>query len=267
MNTISITGGKGGVGKTSISCALATALAEAKRRVVLFDADLALANVDVVLGIHSEFTLQHVLNDEKTLREILHEGPGGIKVVTGASGVGTLITAGPKRLRKFLSQVHAVETDTDTMIFDTGSGIDRRVLTFLKVANDTIVVVTPDAASLTDGYATIKQLLRTQKDARVHVVVNMADDEAEAKRAFDALNMIASRFLRQDLSYIGFVRRDPIAAKCIRNRKPFMTAAPDCDAAKDIRKIAKAVLAWPTVQPMTFAERVSLTMTPRSAAA
>lgn len=244
MRAIAITGGKGGVGKTTLSSGIAIALAQEGASTVLFDADLALANLDVVLGLRSEFTLQHVVNDEKTLREILHDGPGGVKVATGASGVGALMSAGPKRLRKFFTQVFAIEDETDFLIFDTGSGIDRRVMAFLKAADDVIVVITPDPTSLTDGYATIKQLHRTQKDASIHVVVNMADNEKEASAAFNALQTIVKQFLKREVGFLGFVPRDASAARLIRQRKPYLLGEPNGPASRSTAEIARKVKAW-----------------------
>ncbi len=266
MRTIAITGGKGGVGKTSLSTAMAMAFAQQGVRTVLFDADLGLANVDVVLGIQPEFTLQHVMNDEKTIREILHEGPFGMNVITGAAGVASLINAGPKRMRKFLNQLYAIESDHDVLIFDTGSGIDRRVTTFLRIADDVVVVVTPDAASITDGYATIKQLVRSSKTARIHILVNMADTEMEAQRTFTALETITKKFLKVDIQWLGFVHSDREAAKCIRSRKPFLTAAPECAASQDIRRIVESTAKWEPVGGQMIAEKVRLVLEPRTAA-
>lgn len=262
MRAIAVTGGKGGVGKTSFSTALAMALAEKGARTILFDADLALANVDVVLGIQSEWNLQHVLNDEKTLREIVHPGPGGIQVITGASGVSTLVNAGPKRLKKFFSQLYALESDADTIIFDTGSGIDRKVMSFLKVADEVVVVVTPDAASMTDGYATIKQLVKTHKGSKICVVVNMVDSEREAQKAFDALQAISEKFLKAELTYVGCIRADTTAAKCIRRRIPFFVQEPDCKASTDIRAIAENMAGFTHTNEISFAERVQLAFAP-----
>jgi flagellar biosynthesis protein FlhG len=257
MRTISITGGKGGVGKTSIASGLGIALSQAGHRTVLFDADLALANLDVVLGFRSEFNLQHVINEERTLKEILHDGPGGVKVVTGASGVAGLASAGPKKLMKFFSQVFAIEADTDYLIFDTGSGIDRRIMSFLKASDDIIVVITPDAASLTDGYATIKTAFRGNKGARIHVIVNMVDSDVEAYKTFSTLSTIVKQFLKAEIEFLGAVFSDPIAAKCIRTRKPFMIAAPNCAASKNLLAVSEKVVSWTPNEERSFSDRIS----------
>ncbi|MBX3118403.1 MAG: P-loop NTPase [Fimbriimonadaceae bacterium] len=256
MRVLAVTGGKGGVGKTTLSIALAMALAEKGKRVVLFDADLALANIDVMLGLKPEFTLQHVLSGEKTVRETIHEGPGGIRMISGAAAVGSLMSAGPKRLAKFFTQLFAIESETDYLIFDTGSGIDRRVMAFLKVADEALVVSTPDPASVTDAYATVKMLSRQKKGVRAHVLANVVDNEIEAQRSYKTLAAITMQFLKADLNYLGFIRRDDEASRCVRQRRPFMLAAPDCLAAQDMREVAKAVLELEGLPVRSFTERI-----------
>ncbi len=257
MRTIAITGGKGGVGKTSIASGLGIALSQAGKRTVLFDADLALANLDVVLGLRSEFNLQHVINEEKTLMEILHHGPDGVWVATGTSGVSSIASTGPKKLKKFFTQVFAIEADTDYLIFDTGSGIDRRVMSFLKASDEVVVVITPDAASLTDGYATIKSALRGNKSASIQVVVNMVESDVEAFKTFSTLSTITKQFLKSEISYLGAIYSDPVAAKCIRNRKPFVIAEPNCVASKNIKSLDKKILSWEPNEVRSFSERIA----------
>lgn len=257
MRVLGVSGGKGGVGKTSLSIALAMGLAEKGKKVVLFDADLALANLDVMLGLKPEFTLQHVLNDEKTIREVLHDGPGGIKIVSGASAVSSLMNTGPKRLAKFFTQLFAIESETDYLIFDTGSGIDKRIMAFLKVSDEAIIVTTPDPASITDGYATIKQLHRARKDVRPHLLVNMVDNEIEAQRSYKTIATITEQFLKSELGNLGFVRRDEEAARCVRQRRPFMLDVSHGAAAEDMRRIVNSVLEFEDRPTMAFTDRIA----------
>ncbi len=257
MRVLAVSGGKGGVGKTSLSVAISMALAEKGKRVVLFDADLALANIDVMLGLKPEFNLQHVLNDEKTVREVMHEGPGGIKIVSGASAVSSLMNAGPKRLAKFFTQIFAIESDTDYLVFDTGSGIDRRVLSFLKVADEALIVSTPDPASITDAYATVKQLHRQRKDVRPYLLINMVDNDIEAQRSYKTVSSISEQFLKAELGYLGSVRRDDEASRCIRQRHAILSDAPNCAAAHDVRAIAETILNFDSQPAKSFSERIA----------
>ncbi len=251
MRTIAITSGKGGVGKTSLSANLGIALVEQGSRVVLFDADLQLANVDVALGIKPEFTLQHVVAEQKRLVEVLTEAPGGIKVVTGGSAVTTLMSAGPKRMGTFFSQFDELAESTDDLIFDTGAGLDNRVMKFLTMADEIILVTTPDPTAVTDAYATAKTAFRRKSDAKISVLVNMVNTESEGKAVYKTLANIAQSFLGKSIGYLGSIHHDPKVAAAIRSRQPFLVAAPATQASKDIRAIAKKLSVAET--PLTIA--------------
>lgn len=242
MRTIAVTSGKGGVGKTNISANLGIALAQAGKRVVLFDADIGLANLDVVLGTKAMFTLQHVFSNERRLAEVLQEGPAGIHFVAGGSGVEALISVNGPRSEEFLSELSDLANSTDFLIFDTGAGIDSNVMTFLQAADETLLVTTPDPASITDSYATAKALLRLKPDATIKVLMNMVDDERQARSVAGKLQAIAQQFIGKNLDYAGHVRLDPKAVSCIRLRKPFVLAEPQLPASKDVLAICQQVL-------------------------
>lgn len=241
MRVIAVTSGKGGVGKTNISANIGIALAQFGYRVVLFDADLGLANLDVVLGTSAEYSLHHALDGNLCLAEVIANGPGGLRFVSGGSGVSKLINISRKRLQNFLLELAQLEESTDVLVFDTGAGVDQRVLTFLKAANEVIVVVTPDPASITDAYATIKVLLRNQKDANVQVLMNQVESERQGEVIYRKLNDIASQFLEANLSYLGCVRHDLEIVPWIRLRQPFVLADPRLKASRDVVDIAKAI--------------------------
>lgn len=240
MTTIAITSGKGGVGKTSFSANLAAALAETGARTTVFDADLQLANLDIVLGVSPEFNLQHVVAGEKTLSEVLVEAPGGFKAITGASAVPLLMRAGPKKLALFFEQFGALAKTTDTLLFDCAAGLDNRVLHFLKFADDIILVASPDPTSITDAYATAKTLFRRKPDARVHVVFNMASPHEGAK-LFAMFEKICWQYLKKRVGYLGSVRFDQAAALATRKRELYVVANAGCKAAQDVRALAQSV--------------------------
>lgn len=242
MKVLAITSGKGGVGKTSLSANLAIALAGRSQRVTVFDADIGLANLDVMLGRQAKGTLQDVISGSKSLNDVIEEGPGGIRFVGGGSGIETLINLTGRAGDAFLREINDLEKTTDYLIFDTGAGIDANVMAFLTAANEVLVVITPDPASLTDGYATAKAIITSDPTVNVKIVMNMVDDEAQAKAVFARLTSISQQFLGVALNYAGFVRADARAARCVRQRKPWMLAEPQTAASKDVDRIAAAMV-------------------------
>jgi len=244
MRTLAVTSGKGGVGKTTLSLNLGIALAKSGKKVIVFDCDFALANLDLLLKIQPEFNLRHVLAGEKTLSEIVYEGPFGVGIIAGGSAIGSLVHAGPKRLNLFLEQIQEFESNWDYVIFDTGAGIDRKVMTFLRAAHDVLIVTTPDPASVTDSYAISKVLFRHQPDARVHVFANMVASDHEGHVLHKTLEAIAQRFIKHEIKYLGSVRTDLGVAAAVRNRNPFVLENPAFSASKDISNIAMRIQGW-----------------------
>ncbi len=241
MKTIAITSGKGGVGKTSLSSNLAIAIQQYGQNVVLFDADLQLANLDVALGIKAEHNLKDVVAGRCSLRESLAYGPCGVLVAVGGSAIGTLMTAGPKRLNSFFDQVSELADDTDLLIYDTASGLENRVMAFVKQSDETIVVTTPDPTAITDAYATIKVVLKKHPEAPIKLIVNMARSAEEGFAVYGHLNSIVKRFLSGEVEYLGHVSLDQSAADAIRRRKPFVLQNPDSLAAHDVITIARKI--------------------------
>lgn len=243
MRVLTVTSGKGGTGKTTMACNLAVALSQGGQSVVLFDADLQLANVDVALGLQPEFGLQHVVSEEKTLREVLVQAPGGFRVVSGGSAIPTLMNAGPKRLGAFFSQLSSLARDTDILMFDTSAGLDSKVVSFLKLGQEIILVTTPDPTSVTDAYATIKVAFRRCENPRIRVLVNQVSCEREGRQVFEALAAITSSYLKQEIEYLGSVRQDFQAGMAAKKRRPFMLTAPNAWCSEDTRDIASQLRA------------------------
>lgn len=241
MRIISVTSGKGGVGKTNISANLGISLAQFGYRVLVFDADLGLANLDVVLGTSAEYSLHHALDGNLCLAEVIANGPGGIRFVSGGSGLSKLINVSKKRLQNFLMELTQLEESTDVLIFDTGAGVDQRVLTFLRAADEVVLVVTPDPASVTDAYATMKVLLRNQKDANIQILMNQVESERQGEAIYRKLNEIASHFLDANLTYLGSVRQDAEIVQWVRLRQPFVLADPKLRASRDVLDVAKVI--------------------------
>lgn len=243
MRTLAITSGKGGVGKSQLTANLTIALAKAGKRAVAFDGDLGLANLDILLGVSAEFTLQHVVAEQKSLDEVVIEGPGGIGFVAGGSAIHSLLHAGPKRMGTFLSQLEKLSENTDYLVIDTSAGIDGKVMTFLTLADEVILVATPEPTSITDAYAVAKVLFRKRPDAPIAVLVNMVGSPDEGKVVYNALQTVVQQFLDKDLSYLGYVRGGSEVALAGRTRAPFVLASPQSAASMDVRMVAAHILA------------------------
>lgn len=256
MKIVAIASGKGGVGKTTLTANLGAALASSGYRVVLFDGDLGLADLDIALGLKSENNLQHVLEGVVPMSEAVTKGPSDMRVLTGSSGASSLLRLSRKRLQSLLAQTEEFRASTDILIVDVASGADARVMTFLKHADEVILVTTPDPTSIVDCYSTAKVLFRHKKDAKIDIVVNRAANEKQAQVAFQTIKSTASRFLHKSVNYLGFVRNDAKAAEIAHTRKSFVLEDCDLPATCDIKALSDAVvttysLSHPTKQAST----------------
>jgi len=245
VRVIAVTGGKGGVGKTSVSVNLATGLAAAGRRVVLLDGDLGLANVDVLLGLSPRYTLAHVLSGERTLDEIMVEAKQGFRIVPAASGAADLAGMGSAGHLSLVQAFSSIATGVDVLIIDTAAGIAPGVLQFSQAAQHVLVVVTDEPASLTDAYALIKVLSRDHRVTRFRVVANMSRAAGEGETLFRKLERVTSRFLDVILEYAGEIPDDEHMRRAIRSQRPVLDAHPASPAARAFKKLAAAADTWP----------------------
>lgn len=237
---ISITSGKGGVGKTNVVGNLALMMAAMGKKVLILDADLGLANIDIIFGVHPDFNIGHVLSGEKQLREIIVEGPSGVRIIPAGSGFVNLtrLTDGQKLC--LLSEFEALEDDFDYFLIDTGAGISENVTYFNVAAEECIIVVSPEPTSVTDAYAMIKVLSTQYGEKRFKLLMNMVRDEREAKAVFLNLIQVADQYLGGVvLEYCGFIPRDEKVPAAVRQRKPFVTLYPEAPSSINIRHIAR----------------------------
>ena len=240
---IAVTSGKGGVGKTNISVNFALAMASRGKKILLFDADMGLANVDVMLGIVPHFNLAHVLTGQKTLAEIITDGPNGIRLVaSGSGGVRELADLNDEQRNKFLNALLALQSQSDLILIDTGAGLHRNVLAFVLAAEEVVIVTTAEPTSLMDAYGMIKILYREKKNPVISVIVNMVSNQAEADEAGRKLTILARRFLNLEIDYLGFVPRDQAMIRAVKEQKPVMLSAPNSPAAISINRLAEAIL-------------------------
>jgi flagellar biosynthesis protein FlhG len=245
VQVIAVSGGKGGVGKSNISVNLSIALAELRRRVVLLDADLSLANVDVLLGLKAEHTLADVLAGTHTLSEVLVTGPAGVKIVPASSGVQRMASLGPAEHAGLINAFNDLGDQVDILVIDTAAGISETVISFLRAANEIVVVVCDEPSSITDAYALIKLLNKEYQVQRFRVVANMTRTQQEGAHMFNKLNSVCERFLDVSLQFLGSVPFDENVRKSVQKQKALLEFAPGSKAAVAIRNLAKTVDQWP----------------------
>ncbi len=241
----SVTSGKGGVGKTNLSVNLACCLASMGKRVVLLDADLGLANVDVLLGMTPQKNLFHLFHEGARVRDILYETPYGFSILPASSGVGEMLALNVGQKLELLEALDELEDTVDYFIVDTGAGINDNVVYFNLAVQERLVVLTPEPTSLTDAYALIKVLNMRHGVDKFRVLVNMAQDAREAKEIFTRLYMASEHFLSGvSLDYVGFVPRDPFVRKSVVNQKPFFIQDAASPASKAVAQAAQTIQTW-----------------------
>ena len=239
LRVVAVASGKGGVGKTNVSANLAVAFGRQGRRVWLLDADLGLANVDVLFGLSPRLSLLDVLRADRSLADVVLDGPAGVRIIPAASGVEELTALdGADRLR-LLGEIDGLDPEPDVLLVDTAAGISSNVLFFTAAAADALIVVTPEPTALTDAYALMKVLAARHGRQEFLVVVNMAAGSADAQGAFARLARVAERFLGVRCEYQGWIPYDDAVARAVRTQLPVVLASPHSPASIAFAQLAQ----------------------------
>ncbi|TNC81958.1 MAG: cobyrinic acid a,c-diamide synthase [Oleiphilus sp.] len=245
VQVIAVTGGKGGVGKSNVSINLSIALAERGRRVVLLDADLGLANIDVLLGITSKGNIADVISGEASLRDVMVEGPQGIKIVPASSGTQKMVSLNPMEHAGLINAFSEIANDLDVLIVDTAAGISEGVVSFLRAAQEVVMVVCDEPTSITDAYALIKLLNRDYDMYRFRVLANMVKSQEEGRHLFSKLTHVTDRFLDVALQYVGCIPFDEAVKKSVQRQRPVLEAYPRAKASLAFKALAEKADNWP----------------------
>ncbi|MDG4474864.1 MinD/ParA family protein [Thiovibrio frasassiensis] len=236
---ICVTSGKGGVGKTNIVTNLGYALAKGGKKVLILDADLNLANVDILLGLTPRYNLHHVFMGEKTLQEVLVQGPEGLLILPASSGIMELADLTEQQRLYFLSEMSALAQKIDIMLIDTAAGINNNVIYFNLAARERIIILTPEPTSLTDAYALVKVLSSRHDVKKFRILVNLARSEKEALAVFRKLSIVADRFLDSlSLDYLGYIPYDSKLPTAVREQRLVSDIFPDAPSSKMFSKVA-----------------------------
>ncbi len=245
IQVIAVTGGKGGIGKTNISVNMALALSEAGRRVVLLDADLGLANVDILLGIKAHRTIADVIEGSCDLRDIVVRTPGGLQVIPASSGVQSLVNLGPQQHAGMISAFSTLADQLDVLVIDTAAGISSSVMSFVRASQEVLVVVCDEPSSITDAYALVKLLNRDFRMTRFRVLANMTRSSSEGINLFNKFVRVTDRFLEVNLHYAGEIPYDEAVRKAAQRQKPVLEAYPGSKVAEAYRTLGRAAMKWP----------------------
>jgi flagellar biosynthesis protein FlhG len=245
VKVIAVSGGKGGVGKTNVSLNTAIALAQVGKRVLVLDADLGLANVDVMLGLRVKRNISHVLSGECELDDIIIEGPAGIKIIPATSGTQSMVDLTPAEHAGLIRAFSEMQTEFDVLIVDTAAGISDMVLSFSRAAQDVMLVVCDEPTSITDCYALMKLLSRDHGVFKFKVVANMVRSQREGQQLFGKLTKVTDRFLDVALELVAIVPFDENIRNSVRKQKAIVEAFPNSPAAMAFKDLANRVCKWP----------------------
>lgn len=239
---IAITSGKGGVGKTNLAVNLAVSLQAAGKRVLLIDADIGMANVNVLMGRVTNRSLIDLLNDETELEDIVEEGIQGVKYISGVAGVEAALSVNRAAQRMIHRKLGNCSKIADIIIIDTGAGLNRYVIEFILAAHEVLLVTTPEPTALADAYAVVKAYSKYTEKRSIKLIVNRIRDESECKEVTERLNQTTQKFLQLSIDCLGYVYEDRAVRDAVNNQEPFVLMKPNAPASLCVKELAKSLM-------------------------
>lgn len=236
---IAVTSGKGGVGKTSFAINFAIALTELGKKVLVFDADLGMANIDVLLNVRPEYDILDVISGDKTIKDIIIDAPGGFKFIPGASGLQQLAYLSDSQFNKIISGFNEVGESFDYVLIDTGAGLSKNVTDFLIASDEVFLITTTEPHAIMDAYSIIKVMTDVKANKKINLIINRCESSDEALLVLDKMKNTSRRFLDVDISYLGQIMEDKNVPKSVKAQIPILLSYPDAPASRCIKFIAK----------------------------
>jgi len=250
---ITVTSGKGGVGKSSVAVNLAIAFAKQGRKVIILDADFGLANVEVMLGVRPTSNLADLMFRNKSIKDIITEGPNGIGFISGGSGIQEMTNLSKEQLINLSARLTELDELSDIIIIDTGAGISDAVMEFVMASSEVLLVATPEPTSITDAYALLKTLNKktafVKEHSKIQLIANRVGDPDEGLELFNKLSLVVGKFLDISISYLGSVPKDNLMVKSVMMQKPVMASYPESQAARSFENLASKMLGLEPVAP------------------
>lgn len=252
MKSVAVSSGKGGVGKSNVTVNIGLALAQAGKQVLLFDADLGLANIDILFGLSCDHSLIDVVEGDKSLASVLVDAAERMKVLPASSGVLELERLSATQRARIARELKEISADFDVLLIDTAAGLSDNVLFFCAAADEVLVVTTPDPTAITDAYALIKVLTNQHSVQALNLLVNQAADASSAARIHEKINTVCRQFLQREISYWGYLPHDPAVTQAVHRRKPVLLNNPTATISNSFRALAKSFEQQFTAEPGRF---------------
>ena len=238
---ITITSGKGGVGKSNFVVNLAISLQNKGKKVLIFDADLGMGNDDVLMGLYPKYNIFDIIYTDLEIKDIIIEGTNGVSLIPAGSALIKAQELEEEERKLFLEKLESLDK-FDYILIDTGAGVNKDVLSFIAASEELIIITTPEPTSLTDGYSLIKATDHYKLKTKAKIIVNKAFTKQEGQETYNKFNQAVSRFLKIEIEYLGCILEDRKLVQSVRQQKPFIVLYPNCDAAKDIETISLKIM-------------------------